>query len=324
MLQEVFRSQGGQYDTLSGLKSDFRCNLTSFMRFPNRCVLVDNPHPLYFQRNELEVFHMGNPAPHKARKRFGQHFLHDKNVIDKILRAIGPAEGENLLEIGPGQGALTYPLLQQCRKLTAVELDRDLIPQLSRKSAEYGELEIINTDILDFDISSLPSDEPYRIVGNLPYNISTPLMFHLLKSTGRIMDMHFMVQKEVAQRIVAPVSSDHYGRLSIMMQYQCECQYLFDVAPGSFTPPPKVNSAIIRLKPLTRPHFEVGDRELFAKLVKTAFGQRRKSISNSLKSMVSAEIFDRCGIDKKLRAENLKGQDYARLSRALQEVESNG
>jgi 16S rRNA (adenine1518-N6/adenine1519-N6)-dimethyltransferase len=267
---------------------------------------------------------MGNPAPHRARKRFGQHFLHDKNIIDKILRAISPGEGENLLEIGPGQGALTYPLLRQCKKLTAVELDRDLIPQLSRRSVEYGDLDIINTDILDFDISGLPGEKPYRIVGNLPYNISTPLMFHLLKSTGRIIDMHFMVQKEVAQRIVAPVNSDHYGRLSIMMQYQCECQYLFDVAPGCFTPPPKVNSAIIRLIPLTHPQFEVGDSELFATLVKTAFGQRRKSISNSLKTMVSAEVFHRCGIDKQLRAENLQGQDYARLSRTLLEVESNG
>ncbi len=267
---------------------------------------------------------MGNLAPHRARKRFGQHFLHDKNIIDKILRAISPREGENLLEIGPGQGALTFPLLRQCRKLTAVELDRDLIPQLSRRSAEYGDLNIINNDILNFDISRLPSDKPYRIVGNLPYNISTPLMFHLLKSTGKILDMHFMVQKEVAQRIVAPVNSDHYGRLSIMMQYQCECQYLFDVAPGCFTPPPKVNSAIIRLIPHTHPHFEVGDSALFAKLVQTAFGQRRKSISNSLKTMVAAEVFQRCGIDTKLRAENLQGRDYARLSRALLEFESNG
>ena len=267
---------------------------------------------------------MGNPAPHRARKRFGQHFLHDKNIIDKILRAVAPGEGENLLEIGPGQGALTYPLLKQCKKLTAVELDRDLIPQLRRRSAEFGDLTIINTDILDFDIDSLPADKPYRIVGNLPYNISTPLMFHLLKSTNRILDMHFMVQKEVAQRIVAPVSSSHYGRLSIMMQYQCECQYLFDVAPGCFTPPPKVNSAIIRMVPLTHPHFEVGDCELFAKIVRTAFNQRRKSISNSLKTMVSTEVFHRCGIDTKLRAENLHGQDYACLSRTLLEVESNG
>ena len=264
---------------------------------------------------------MGNPAPHKARKRFGQHFLHDKNIIDKILRAIRPDEGENLLEIGPGQGALTYPLLRQCKKLTAVELDRDLIPELCRKSAQYGELNIINADILDFDIDSLSAEEPFRIVGNLPYNISTPLMFHLLKSTDRILDMHFMVQKEVAQRIVSPVGGKHYGRLSIMMQYQCECQYLFDVAPGCFRPPPKVDSAIIRLIPRTQAEFEIGDSLLFAKIVQTAFGQRRKSISNSLKSMISAEIFEHCEIDKRLRAENLSGQNYARLSCALLEAE---
>ncbi len=267
---------------------------------------------------------MGNPPPHRARKRFGQHFLHDKNIIDKILRAIGANEGDNLLEIGPGQGALTIPLLKQCKKLTAVELDRDLIPELSRISSKYGELNIINTDILTFEINSLPVIKPFRIVGNLPYNISTPLMFHLLESTDSILDMHFMVQKEVAQRIVSTVGSNHYGRLSVMMQYQCDCQYLFDVAPGCFKPPPKVNSAVIRLIPHDQPEFKVGSSKLFAKIVQTAFGQRRKTISNSLKSMISPEIFDRCDIDTRLRAENLRGQDYAQLSCALLETESHG
>ena len=267
---------------------------------------------------------MGKPPPHRARKRFGQHFLHDKNTIDKILRAISPNEGENLLEIGPGQGALTFPLLKQCKKLTAVELDRDLIPVLNNRAEKYGDLEIINADILNFKLDSLPGDQPYRIVGNLPYNISTPLMFHLLKSIHRIQDMHFMVQKEVAQRIVADAGNDHYGRLSIMMQYQCACQYLFDVAPECFTPPPKVNSAIIRLIPHTHAEFEVGDIDLFAKIVRTAFGQRRKSISNSLKTMVTAEMFARCDVDRRLRAENLHGRDYAKLTRALLEENING
>ncbi len=260
---------------------------------------------------------MGNPAPHRARKRFGQHFLHDKNIIAKILRAIDITEGENFLEIGPGQGALTFPLLQLCKKLTAVELDRDLIPVLNGQADKYGELEIINADILNFELDALPGDQPYRIVGNLPYNISTPLMFHLLKSIHRIQDMHFMVQKEVAQRIVAAVGDKHYGRLSVMIQYHCNCQYLFDVAPGSFTPPPRVESAIIRLLPRAKADFEIGDADLFSRIVLTAFGQRRKTISNSLKSIVSGDVFENTGIDKKLRAENLSGHDFARLTRAV-------
>lgn len=267
---------------------------------------------------------MGKPAPHRARKRFGQHFLHDRNIIDRILRAIDPREGENLLEIGPGQGALTLPLLQQCRKLTAVELDRDLIEELERLSSKYGELRIINADILKFDITGLAKDGSLRVVGNLPYNISTPLMFHLLESSSSIVDMHFMVQKEVAQRIVSPAGGGHYGRLSVMMQYHCDCRYLFDVAPECFSPPPKVESAVIRLTPYKDYPYDIGNLQLFSKLVQTAFSQRRKSISNSLKSMISSEVFERCGIDKRLRAENLHGQDFAALSRALQEKNSNG
>ena len=254
---------------------------------------------------------------HRARKRFGQHFLHDNNVIEKILRSIAVTEGDSFLEIGPGQGALTFPLLSECKKLIAVELDRDLIPILNKKAEKYGELTLINADVLNFELDSLPGAARYRIVGNLPYNISTPLMFHLLNSIERIQDMHFMVQKEVAQRIVAEVGSQHYGRLSVMIQYQCKCQYLFDVAPGSFTPPPAVDSAIIRLLPHAQADFDVGDFSLFSKIVLSAFGQRRKTIANSLKSIVSSEIFEDTGIDRKLRAENLSGHDFAKLTRAV-------
>ncbi len=261
---------------------------------------------------------------HRARKRFGQHFLHDKNIIAKILSAVCIVEGEKFLEIGPGQGALTFPLLQQCKKLTAVELDRDLIPILNNQAGPYGELEIINADILNFELSSLPGDLPYRIVGNLPYNISTPLMFHLLKSIDRIKDMHFMVQKEVAQRIVAEVGDGHYGRLSIMMQYRCNCHYLFDVPPECFSPPPRVDSAIIRLLPRSQPEYDVGELSNFSNIVQAAFGQRRKTISNSLKSLVTEAVFDRCKIDKRLRAENLHGHEFAKLARALQEKPING
>ncbi|MCP4188135.1 MAG: 16S rRNA (adenine(1518)-N(6)/adenine(1519)-N(6))-dimethyltransferase RsmA [Gammaproteobacteria bacterium] len=266
---------------------------------------------------------MGNPPVHRARKRFGQHFLHDRNIIDKILRAIDVTEGDNFLEIGPGQGALTFPLLQRCKNLIAVELDRDLIPLLTNRASAFGELQVINADILKFELTSIANTTAFRIVGNLPYNISTPLMFHLLESIALIKDMHFMVQKEVAQRIVAPVGDKHYGRLSIMMQYRCACQYLFDVRPGSFTPPPKVDSAIIRLLPHARPIFEVGDIELFSNIVRSAFAQRRKTISNSLKSIVDADIFEQCEIDKGMRAENLSGRQYASITNKLLAIDQS-
>jgi|TARA_B110000977_G_scaffold190755_1_gene261936 16S rRNA (adenine1518-N6/adenine1519-N6)-dimethyltransferase len=253
---------------------------------------------------------------HQARKRFGQHFLHDRNIIARIVSAIAPAEGDHLLEIGPGQGALTLPLLAECKQLTAVELDRDLIPILQRNAAQYGDLNIINCDILEFDLNALAKadNRQYRVAGNLPYNISTPLMFHLMASISHIRDMHFMVQKEVALRIVANVGDKNYGRLSIMMQYYCQCEYLFDVPPQSFTPPPKVDSAIIRLIPHPQPMIEVKDFELFSLIVKTAFGQRRKTISNSLKKMIDPSCFEAAQIDRSLRAECLTGEDFARLT----------
>ena len=254
---------------------------------------------------------------HRARKRFGQHFLHDRNVIDHILRSLNPQPGENLIEIGPGQGALTYPLLQRCKELIAIELDRDLIPVLRRESARYGDLEVINADILEFDLASLDSAKKYRLIGNLPYNISTPLMFHLLETVRLIEDMHFMVQKEVALRIVASPGDTNYGRLSVMLQCRCQCQYLFDVAPGSFTPPPRVDSAVIRMTPLAAPEHDFGDEKMFAAIVQTAFSQRRKTISNSLKPLLSRETIIACDIDPGLRAENLGIGDFAKLSRAI-------
>lgn len=254
---------------------------------------------------------------HRARKRFGQHFLHDRNIIDRILRAIAPQAGDNILEIGPGQGALTYPLLQRCDRLTAIELDRDLVPILEQRAPAFGQLEVINADILEFELSSIASTRKFRLVGNLPYNISTPLMFHLLESADLIEDMHFMVQKEVAQRIVAVPGDSSYGRLSVMLQCRCLCQYLFDVAPTCFRPPPKVDSAVIRLLPLERPKYAIGDAASFARIVQTAFSQRRKTISNSLKSLLDRETIIDCGIDPGLRAENLEIADFAKLSRVL-------
>jgi 16S rRNA (adenine1518-N6/adenine1519-N6)-dimethyltransferase len=253
---------------------------------------------------------------HKARKRFGQHFLHDQHIIESLVRSINPQAGEKLLEIGPGQGALTFPLLRQCKSLTAVELDRDLIPFLQRESAALGQLEIINADILEFELSSLDDEGPYRLVGNLPYNISTPLMFHLLKSVDQIQDMHFMVQKEVALRIVSSPGDANYGRLSVMLQYLCQSEYLFDVGPESFTPPPRVDSAVIRLIPHPSPIHDIGDHAMFSKIVQSAFSQRRKTISNSMKGVVDRDLLISCDIDPKLRAENLSVEDFAKLSKA--------
>jgi 16S rRNA (adenine1518-N6/adenine1519-N6)-dimethyltransferase len=253
---------------------------------------------------------------HQARKRFGQHFLHDRNIIDRILRSVNPQVGENLVEIGPGQGALTYPLLKACKKLIAIELDRDLVPILKRESERYGELDVINADILEFELASLDRHKTYRLVGNLPYNISTPLMFHLLESVKQIHDMHFMVQKEVALRIVAAPGDANYGRLSVMLQYRSACQYLFDVPPGSFRPPPKVDSAVVRLIPLAAPEHDIGEYGNFSAIVQAAFGQRRKTISNSLKSMLDRDQIIACDIDPRLRAENLSIAEFASLSRA--------
>jgi 16S rRNA (adenine1518-N6/adenine1519-N6)-dimethyltransferase len=252
----------------------------------------------------------------RPRKRFGQHFLQDSQIIDRILRALDPQPGERLLEIGPGRGALTLPLLRRCGQLIAVEIDRDLVPVLKNQAAGVGKLEIVNADILDFDLTSLGPQGGLRLVGNLPYNISTPLMFHLLDSARLIRDMHFMVQKEVALRAVAAAGDSSYGRLSVMLQYRCRCQYLFDVLPDSFRPPPKVDSAVIRLEPYPEPQHEIGDYAVFSKLVQAAFSQRRKTVANSLKSLLDRAAIAACGIDPGLRAENLAIADFARLSRA--------
>lgn len=253
----------------------------------------------------------------RSRKRFGQHFLHDRNIIERILNAVDPKPGDRLLEIGPGRGAMTYPLLRRCGELIAVELDRDLVPQLEAASAALGRLELINADILEVELARLPPGGKFRLLGNLPYNISTPLMFHMLQSAELIEDMHFMLQKEVAQRIVANPGESSYGRLSVMLQLRCDCHYLFDVAPGCFTPPPRVESAVVRLLPLAAPRFETGDSELFAAIVKSAFGQRRKTIGNSLKALLERDTISRCGIDPGARAETLGVADFANLSRAL-------
>ncbi|WP_428241069.1 16S rRNA (adenine(1518)-N(6)/adenine(1519)-N(6))-dimethyltransferase RsmA [Gynuella sp.] len=255
---------------------------------------------------------------HKARKRFGQNFLHDQQVIDRIVSAIRPKPDQHLVEIGPGQGALTEQLLAGTDgQLDVIELDRDLIPILQVKFFSAAALTIHEADALKFDFATLHPGEPLRVVGNLPYNISTPLLFHLLRFTDHITDMHFMLQKEVVERICASPGGSDYGRLSVMMQYFCQTEYLFTVKPGAFNPAPKVDSAIIRLAP--RPKHELTARSLEAleTMVRTSFSQRRKTLRNNLKQLMTQQQIEDAGIDPGLRPEKLSVADFVNLANQL-------
>ncbi|MBE02695.1 16S rRNA (adenine(1518)-N(6)/adenine(1519)-N(6))-dimethyltransferase RsmA [Marinobacter lutaoensis] len=261
---------------------------------------------------------MSRPQGHKARKRFGQNFLHDPGVIERIVRAINPAPDDALVEIGPGLGALTEELLALNPRLQVVELDRDLIPVLRTKFFNYPDFRIHEADALKFDFRSLVRDgQPLRIVGNLPYNISTPLIFHLLSQSGVVKDMHFMLQKEVVQRLAAVPGDSQYGRLGIMAQYFCRVQPLFEVGPGAFRPAPKVDSAVVRLVPYdTLPH-PARDLDTLQAVVRTAFNARRKTLRKALAGLIGADRLRALGIDDGLRPENLTLADYVRIADAL-------
>jgi len=255
---------------------------------------------------------------HTARKRFGQNFLHDHSVIDNILGSIQAKPSEHWVEIGPGMGALTKPLLAKCSRLDVVELDRDLVVLLKDKFGQHGNLQIHSADALRFDFAALAeANEKLRVIGNLPYNISTPLMFHLLDNAYCIQDMHFMLQKEVVDRICAPPGGRQYGRLSVMVQYYCATEHLFDVPPESFDPAPKVTSAIVRLIPHHEPPVDVEDVAKLNRVVTEAFSQRRKTLRNSLKKLISEEQIAALDIDPTLRAETIPLSDFAKLSRLL-------
>jgi len=254
---------------------------------------------------------------HRARKRFGQNFLHDPGVIQRIIQVIGPQPGEKLVEIGPGQGAITLPLLKACHQLHVVELDRDLIAPLAQQAAGVGELLIHQNDALRFDFSSLADGQKLRIVGNLPYNISTPLLFHLLSQSGSIQDMHFMLQKEVVDRMAASPGGSDYGRLSVMIQYHCQVQPLFRIGPGAFNPAPKVDSAFVRLTPWTTLPVTVDDYEQFKNLVRQAFSQRRKTLRNTLKTLLDENAIRAAGVDPGIRPENVTLEQYAALAGKL-------
>ncbi|MAX33985.1 dimethyladenosine transferase [Onishia taeanensis] len=261
------------------------------------------------------------PPMHRARKRFGQNFLRDTGIISRIVRAIDPRAGERLVEIGPGQGALTEPLIEAAGgALEVIELDRDLIPGLRVQFFQYPDFVIHEGDALAFDFAALRGDGPaLRVVGNLPYNISTPLIVHLLEATGAIADMHFMLQKEVVERLAAEPGSTHWGRLSVLAQYHCRVESLFVVPPEAFVPQPKVESAIVRLTPhATLPH-PAKDPALLFDLVREAFGQRRKTLRNNLKGRVSAEALEALGIDPTRRPQTLSIEEFVRIADHLAE-----
>jgi 16S rRNA (adenine1518-N6/adenine1519-N6)-dimethyltransferase len=251
---------------------------------------------------------------HRPRKRFGQNFLHDPAVIGKIVQAINPRPGDRLVEIGPGQGAITLPLLTAAGRLQVVELDRDLLMPLANKCREAGELLIHSADALAFDFCKLAAGEPLRVVGNLPYNISTPLLFHLLEQHSCIHDMHFMLQKEVVQRMAAQPGGRDWGRLSVMLQYRCRVSALFTIGPGAFNPPPKVESAFVRLEPYDKPIVAVKDEKLFNELVRQAFSQRRKTLRNTLRGLLDTNEINAAGIDPSARAETLRLEEFAALA----------
>jgi 16S rRNA (adenine1518-N6/adenine1519-N6)-dimethyltransferase len=256
----------------------------------------------------------GRP-PARPKRRFGQHFVTDPRVIEHIVAVIRPAVGQSMVEIGPGRGALTRPLLEVLGTLDVVEIDRELAAALATDLGPLGELRVHRSDALRFDFSRLvpAAGGRLRIVGNLPYNVSTPLLFHLLAHSDAIQDMVFMLQREVAERIVAAPSTRDYGRLSVMLQYRCDATELFSVAPHAFRPEPQVHSTVIRLVPRP-PATPVADHDLFEGLVRQAFGQRRKTLRNALRGWIDEEGFRRAGIDPMLRAETLAVADFVRLA----------
>jgi 16S rRNA (adenine1518-N6/adenine1519-N6)-dimethyltransferase len=251
---------------------------------------------------------------HVAKKRFGQNFLTDQAIVSSLIDAINPKTEEIIVEIGPGLGALTKPLLKKINHLYVVEIDRDIVNWMQNEYAK-NTVAIHNVDALKFDFTSL--GENLRVVGNLPYNISTPILFHLLDNVSHITDMHFMLQKEVVERMVAMPSTPAYGRLSVMLQYHLTMEYLITVPPEAFEPAPKVESAFVRCVPHATLPFIAKDEALFAKIVLTAFGQRRKTLRNTLKGLLDDAGFIALNINPQLRAENLNVAQFVAISNYL-------
>ena len=252
------------------------------------------------------------------KKNLGQHFLTDQDIISKIVLAVKPVAGDFLVEIGPGQGAITFPLLKKHGALTVIEFDRDLITPLMESAEGMGDLTIIHKDVLKVDFTKLAADRPaIRLVGNLPYNISTPILFHVLEHAPVVRDMHFMLQKEVIDRMAAEPGSKVYGRLTVMLQARCEVTPLFMVPPHAFRPPPKVDSAVVRLVPLAADKIHIKDAVLFENLVRDAFGQRRKTIRNAMQALATSDDIEAVGLRPDARAEQLPVTDFIKLANFL-------
>ena len=247
---------------------------------------------------------------HRARRRFGQHFLHDRSVVERIVCAIDPRPSDTIVEIGPGQGVLTRPLAESGARLCAIEIDRDLAALLREEFAGQNNVSIVERDALEFEFPAAGTS--LRIVGNLPYNVSTPLLFHLTKYRERIRDAHFMLQKEVVERMAAEPGTKTYGRLSVMLQANWQVSRLFDVGAGAFRPPPSVESSVVRLAAPEHP-VEMDDPERFATLVRAAFGQRRKTLRNALRDTLSSAAIEAAGIDPSTRAETLSVRQFIDL-----------
>lgn len=274
----------------------------------------------------------GSAFSSPAKKHLGQNFLHDRSVIDRIVQAVNPKPGDRLVEIGPGQGALTFPLLDRHGQLTVIEFDRDLVGPLIEMAKQRGQLDVIHRDVLQVDFTALAASSDadsdpgagttnarIRLVGNLPYNLSSPILFHALEHAAAITDMVFMLQKEVVDRMAAGPGSKVYGRLSVMLQAYCTVHPLFIVPPGAFHPVPKVDSAVVRLLPRPATEIGVADRTVFANVVRDAFGQRRKTLRNALSRICDTAAMEAAGISPQARAEQIPVADFVRLANSLTE-----
>lgn len=254
------------------------------------------------------------------KKSLGQHFLTDARIVRLIVQAVDPQPDDRLVEIGPGQGAITFPLLDAHGRLTVIEFDRDLIFPLTEAAHAHGTLRVIHRDVLQVDFTALASDDearPIRLVGNLPYNLSSPILFHALEHAAVIRDMHFMLQKEVVDRMAAGPGSKVYGRLGVMLQAYCEVTALFDVPPAAFRPPPKVDSAVVRLVPRAPGRISIDDDAVFARVVRDAFGQRRKTLRNALSQVCGSEVIEAAGLRPDARAEQVDVADFVRLANVV-------
>lgn len=257
-----------------------------------------------------------------ANKRLGQHFLHDPAVIGRILAAVAPRPGEHIVEIGPGRGALTAGLAASGARLTVIELDRSLAAGLASRSG-LAAVQVLQANALKVDYAALAGKESMRIVGNLPYNISSPLLFRFLETAPHIRDMTLMLQREVVERMVAQPNTRTYGRLTVMLAARCRVEKLFIVGAGAFSPPPKVESAVVRLVPHAEPPFDPGDWDLFERLVRAGFTARRKTLRNALRTLADTTTIEAAGLDPRARPDTLSPADYARLAKALGAIPSS-